>query len=116
MSHKEIAAAREAAIDRVELPLDKSEKSEGVRAIFEVAKGCREFTTFDVRRVAGFDPAEPRAWGAIMRIAHRAGICSPTDRYRSGRSLTSHGRPERVWSSLVFLESDSLFSVVGGAA
>lgn len=54
------------------------------------------------------DPPDPRAWGFVMPAAARAGhIAKKTtpegyDVFVTGRNQQSHGRPVRVWSSLIF--------------
>lgn len=59
------------------------------------------FTTDDVWRIlehAGLDaPPEPRALGAVMTAARRAGIIRPTDRYAPTVRPGAHRRPVRVW-------------------
>lgn len=114
MGVSEVAKVRDTAIDRVLLPVDGSSQARALHAVYWLAVSRREFTTFDVRESApGVDFGERRAWGGIMRAASRLKFCTPTDRYQQGRSLASHGRPERVWKSLVYVEpkaSGTLFS------
>lgn len=91
--------ARECAIDKVEgaagdLPLAK--------ALVAVDRAARKwpdgFTTDDVLALSGdVGFHEPRAWGAVMRKARKAGICEPTGEQRTSTSARCHARPKRVW-------------------
>jgi hypothetical protein len=73
----------------------------GIEAVRAVASVVEDFTTDDVwaeiERPAG---ADPRAMGDVMRLAHKEGICEPTDRVRPSRFESHGGRPLRVWRSL----------------
>lgn len=43
---------------------------------------------------------EPRAMGAAMRRAERAGWCKPTDDWWLSKRPVCHRNPKRVWRSL----------------
>lgn len=64
------------------------------------------FTTEDVRLLAekrGFDqPPDPRAWGAVMRSARKAGYIEPTGRTKMSVSTTSHPTKIEILRSLLF--------------
>lgn len=80
---------------------------------FELAKrvvyamsvaSTREFTADDVWEVMELrypdaTTHEPRAMGAVMRHAARAGWVRSTGRYVPGRRKVGHGHPTRVWAS-----------------
>lgn len=44
---------------------------------------------------------DSRAWGHILRRAAKLKILKATDRYVATDHMGSHGRPQRVWKSLV---------------
>lgn len=91
--------ARDEAVERVgkhagDLPM--------ARALVAVEQAARRwpdgFTTDDVQALAGdVGFHEPRAWGAAMRKAQKAGVCEPTNMQRQSRSARCHARPKRVW-------------------
>lgn len=99
------AAARDAAIDRVERGADDAWMAEAAEAIEGVVDTDRVvgrgFTTDDVWAYLDLwrvpSPREPRAMGAAMRLAERAGIIQPTGEYRTSRRAECHCRPVRVW-------------------
>lgn len=73
-------------------------------AVDVVADICRrrsKFTTDDIWDRVG-EPPEPRAMGAVMRQAQRDGLCETTGSYEPSRRVECHGRPVRVWRSLLF--------------
>ena len=69
-------------------------------AIHNLAQSGRGFTTDDVwdalAALATFT-TEPRALGAIMRDAARAGTIQPTVNFVKSRRPVCHSRPVRVW-------------------
>ena len=113
-SHSGATAAADLGIARVRR---RAERTMWLQAAVEwiaiTARRQDELTTDDVLKVwqkaddavpgMHIPPAcpEPRAWGSAMRIARRRGICAPTPSYRSAGHVRSHGRPKRVWRSLV---------------
>jgi hypothetical protein len=73
-------------------------------AIAYLAKTREHFTTDDVwehlhQRGHEF-PHEPRAMGALMRNAARAGLITATDRVTPSQRPECHRRPIRIWRSL----------------
>lgn len=99
------AAARDDAIERVREAASDVWKAEAFSAVAHVCRMRKEFTTDDVwalldaREVVG--PREPRAMGAIMQRAVRAGLCASTDRTSKSRRVECHRRPMQVWESTV---------------
>jgi len=85
-------------------------------AVIAVARRYTRFTTDDVwqelhnRNVASWAATgtwvkhsthDNRAMGAIMRQAKKDGICEPTGGYQQSTRDVCHGRPVRVWRSLL---------------
>jgi hypothetical protein len=73
------------------------------RAIMLVAKREAVMTADDVWRAipAGLTTHDPRALGALMRAAKKAGIITPTKRWAESTRRVCHRRPMRVWRSLI---------------
>lgn len=44
---------------------------------------------------------EPRALGAVMRWAAKAGIIEATGEWKESVRTSCHGRPARIWRSLI---------------
>ena len=97
-------AARDAAVAQVAIG-----KADWIAAaldcVRQVAERHPQFTTDHVKLAmaeAGLrDHAEPRAWGAVMTAARRAGLCTPTHYTQNSARATCHARPLRVWQSRV---------------
>jgi hypothetical protein len=45
-------------------------------------------------------PREPRAIGAMMTNAAKAGVIAPTNRYTPSARPECHRRPVKIWKSL----------------
>ena len=76
-------------------------------AVAELAGRHRGFTTDQVWQhlaAQALTPHEPRALGAVMRVAARARLIAPTDRYVPSERPQAHRRPVRVWRSLLLTE------------
>lgn len=97
---------RDQAISQVDRNAEPGWKQRAQEAISRVALRKDEFTTDDVWALLderGIEaPHEPRAMGAITRWASSKGIIRATDRYAMSARPECHGRPIRVWQSLVF--------------
>ena len=77
------------------------------RSLTHVARMNASFTTDDVWAdmllVDEFAVThEPRAMGAVLRRAVKAGVCVATPRYQPSVRVECHARPVRVWRSLVY--------------
>jgi len=70
-----------------------------VEEIRRLARVRPELTSADVWQRIRPEPPERRAMGSAFRQAQRLGLLKPTDHYVP---QGSHGRPIRVWKSLVF--------------
>ena len=77
-------------------------------AVERVAQTHDEFISDDVwieLAAQGYPekPREPRALGAIMGKAARAGLMADSGRTRKTANKTSHANPVRVWRSRVYV-------------
>jgi len=75
--------------------------TEALAAVFRVASSQENFTVdhvwLDGEGLSS--PREPRAMGAVMRIASKAGWISPTPDHWMSKRPACHRRPLRVWQS-----------------
>jgi len=102
-SLKAAERARDAAIEQV-----AESNAWWIRQVMPIVKDiCLRrvlFTTDAVRhhadRLVGQAP-EPRAMGAVMTAARRAGWCEPTNTTHQSIRVKCHARPLRVWRSLL---------------
>lgn len=97
-------AARDEAITRAKEHAPASWWDLAWSALRLVASTHAEWTTDEVWALLddpGTPPVpEPRAMGAVMRRARRAGIAAPTDRTVLSVRPACHRRPVRVWRTL----------------
>tara|TARA_R110000765_G_scaffold82683_1_gene160975 strand:+ start:991 stop:1341 length:351 start_codon:yes stop_codon:yes gene_type:complete len=93
-------AAKVEAVNRVERNADDEWMEAAFRVVVAVSKARSEFTTDSVWRNMDFAPHEPRAMGAVMRRAARAGLCAKTDRVVESKKISNHRRPIAIWRSL----------------
>lgn len=98
-----IAQTREEAIARVDEHADPDWKSTAYNVGRALAATRPTFTSQDI-----FDAMpdtvhthEPRAMGAVIRALKRDGVLEATDQFVSSTSVLAHGRPARVWRSLL---------------
>ena len=98
-----IVAAREEAIDRVEAHANSEWKDVAYLTATRVAQQKRFFTSEEVWDALSGDVRthEPRAMGAVMRRLRKERIVEPTDQFVTSTSPLGHGRPSRVWRSLL---------------
>lgn len=81
------------------------------RALRDVASRRRQFTTDDIwalipaRVAAGI---EPRAMGTFMRRAAAEALCAVTPRMVTSKRPQCHGRPVRVWISMIYSDRPEL--------
>jgi hypothetical protein len=92
-------AAKNEAIGRVLDGADPAWVDEALRAVFWVASRKERFTTDDVWEQGITSPEEPRAMGAVMRVAESQGWIEPTRDHWLSRRPVCHRRPLRVWQS-----------------
>jgi hypothetical protein len=79
-----------------------------LQAVFWAASNHDRFTTdevwaFEVEGEALDSPPEPRAMGAVMRIAESSGWVEPTRDFRLSTRPVCHRRPSRVWQRSDFV-------------
>ena len=92
---------RDAALDAVEDAAPEDWKALADAAVLRCAETFDYFTSDDVWEALDVVPPEPRALGAVMASARRAGTIAPTDRVTRSYRPTCHARPVRVWRSLL---------------
>lgn len=100
MSVKEGEQAADAAIDQVRAGMDMAWYATAFRVVRQLGQSGKHFTTDDVWDALDKLPVatpEPRALGAVMRDAKRAGSIQPTNNYAKSRRAACHARPVRVW-------------------
>lgn len=47
------------------------------------------------------DTAKGQSMAGVLRDGQARGLCEPTPEHRCERRISNHGRPQRVWRSLV---------------
>lgn len=92
--------ASEEAQARVEQNADNEWLQQAHLAVRLIAERMSEFTTDDVWEVLP-QTRENRALGPVMKKAASAGLIVATDRVRTGKRVSRHGAPLRVWASKV---------------
>jgi len=94
---------RDKAIAQVATNTDPTWATETMLIIKQIATNTFDFTTDDIWQALSETslptPHEPRALGALMIAAQRAGLIAPTDRYRQSQRPECHARPIRVWQA-----------------
>jgi hypothetical protein len=105
-----IIASREEAISRVDAHANREWKDVAYLTAIRVARTRRFFTSEDVWDALAGDVGthEPRAMGAVMRRLRKEQIVEPTDQFITSTSPLGHGRPSRVWRSLLDGETPSI--------
>ncbi len=95
---------RDKAIAQVATNTDPAWAKQTLNIIKQIATDTFDFTTDDIWQALATaslpTPHEPRALGALMLAAHRAGLIAPTDRYRQSKRPECHARPIRVWQAV----------------
>lgn len=97
--------AKERAIAAAEAHANEQWRETAFVCVWRVARGRRFLTTDHVWLELIEQPVathEPRAIGAIMQRAMREGMVKPTFSYWPSKRARCHGRPVRVWESLVY--------------
>ena len=88
------------AIEKVERGADPLWLGKAATAVRWVAKHKDEFTTDDVWSLVG-ETREPRAMGCVMIEARKNLLIKPTKKFKESSRSVCHGRPLRVWRSLI---------------
>lgn len=87
---------------QVESHADEDWKEETLKIVEQLALERETFTTDDVwEMLSELDVSthEPRAMGAIMTIAKKMRLISPTTHHILSTRPSCHSRPIRVWKS-----------------
>jgi hypothetical protein len=92
--------ARETAIAASCRGVDADWIARALLAVQTAALGSDTFTTDDLWAYVEL-PREPRAMGAIMIMATKAGFCEASDRTVKSTRPNCHRRPLRIWKSLL---------------
>jgi hypothetical protein len=102
--------ARDDAINKVEAHANPDWKEVAYVTALGVARVRRFFTSEDVWDALSGDVGthEPRAMGAVMRRLRKEQIVQPTDQFITSTSPLGHGRPSRVWRSLLDGETPNI--------
>lgn len=112
----QIAASRDEAITRVDAHADVDWKAAAYATGIRIAEREEYLISEDIWQAlvdAGVHTHEPRAMGAVMKRLSHDKVIAPTDRFITSPSPLGHGRPSRMWESLIWpgrdrtLESDA---------
>jgi hypothetical protein len=97
------ATKRDRAIEAVGDAAPAEWMAAALLAVESVARRESEFTTDEVwAKIEDAPPPEPRAMGAVMKIAKDKGIVEPTFMTRPSLRRSCNARPLRVWKSRVW--------------
>ena len=99
------AARRDEGIHRAGSHADEAWKDAAYRIVSELAQSHRAFTSDEVwQRLskAGYSTPEPRAMGAVMLAAARAGLIVKSRSYTPTNRTAANRRPIPVWLSTTF--------------
>jgi hypothetical protein len=109
MSLLDVLAARDEAIDRVEANANSEWNHVAYVTAMRLASITEVFTSNDVwDALTHVTTHEPRAMGAVMRRLRKENIIEPTSQFITSTSPVAHGRPTRVWRSLICGEAPAL--------
>ena len=95
----------EQAVDSARRGADQDWWASATRGVRVVAKNNQYFTSDDVwywLRPLQVKTHDPRAMGAVMRLASRDRTIEPTSEFRSSSRPACHRRPVRIWKSLTY--------------
>ena len=96
-------AARDEAIERVDLNANTEWKKTAEAAVIYIARMRPTFTADDVwdhmRKHTSCETHEPSALGAIFNKLRRQGIIRHTGEFVISRRQTRHAAPIRVWTA-----------------
>lgn len=95
---------RDRAIERAERNADPIWYEDALAAVEHCARAEREFTSEDVAALIGRSIREPRALGAVFRVAKDKGWITATERFVPATHPSRHRAPIRVWKSLIVVE------------
>lgn len=99
--------ATDEAIERVADNADVEWRARALEAVRRVALRKQTFIVDEVWAELGEEPAEPRAMGAVMRAAAKAGLIVGTKEWHASERVTAHRNPRKVWQSLIVRQAAS---------
>lgn len=105
----DILAARDAAVAQVEENANAEWKEAAYQTGIRIAREQDSLLSEDIWQALsdqGVHTHEPRAMGAIMKRLRRDQIIEATADFVISPSPLGHGRPSRVWKSLVVAGTD----------
>ena len=94
----------EEAIDRAYCGAETSWKMYAEHTLEQVCRTQRFFSADDLWQAmkgSGLRTEEPRALGAIIRNGAKRGWCIPMGNYVRSKRKPCHGRPIRIWQSIL---------------
>lgn len=93
---------REEALQNVEEGAPTGWVFQAMHIIEIVARTHERFTPDNIWEAGLGKPPEPRALGAAMRAARKAGYMEPLNEFVPSRNPLQHRTPIRVWHSLIY--------------
>lgn len=105
----QIVAARDEAVDRVDRNANIEWKIKAYEVGKRIARDNRILISeeiWDALAVEGVTTHEPRAMGPVMKRLQADKIIEPTGDFMISPSPLGHGRPSRVWWSLIWTGKD----------
>jgi hypothetical protein len=81
---------------------DAAWQAQALRVLREIAVRQEEITVDDLWRAIPEKPRQPRQVTSVVLAARAQGLIERTSRHRPSTRSARHGRPVRVWRSLVF--------------
>lgn len=94
--------ARDKSIAQVDAAADEQWKALAARGFRACAERMETFTTDDVWLEIQSSPSEGRAMGPAVQRAQREGVIEWTGRMQNGVRPENHGRPQKLWRSLMY--------------
>ncbi len=99
------AARRDDGIHRAGSNADEAWKDAAYRIVSELARSHKAFTSDEVWQQlskAGYSTPEPRAMGAVMLAAAKAGLIVKSRSYIPTNRTAANRRPVAIWLSKTF--------------
>ena len=107
------AKLRDEGMARVEEATEKiapSWKDTALAIVRLVARKQAEFCADDLHRVADLveleEPSDKRAWGPVMMVSIRRGVCEKSGKYCNSERAKVHAMPLPIYTSLLYEEEE----------
>ena len=97
--HAIVKPAERRAADRAK---DEAWRRSALRLLREMAEHRPDLTVDDLWETLDTPPREPRQMTSLILAARSEGWIERTNRHRRSARAVRHGRPVRVWSSLIY--------------